>query len=61
MAEHNQRLSEARATSVVAQLVAGGISAERLQARGFGQSKPVADNTSDAGRASNRRVELVKR
>lgn len=59
--EHNQRLSEARAASVVAQLVAGGISAQRLQARGFGQSRPVADNSSDAGRASNRRVELVKR
>lgn len=60
-AAHNQQLADARATSVMASLVAAGIDASRLQARGWGQDKPVADNSTDAGRASNRRVELVKR
>ncbi|HRN60929.1 MAG TPA: OmpA family protein [Luteimonas sp.] len=59
-AAHNQRLSEARAQSVVAALTTQGIDASRLQARGHGQSQPVADNDTDAGRAKNRRVELVK-
>ncbi|WP_313173247.1 OmpA family protein [Stenotrophomonas sp.] len=60
-AAHNQQLSDARAASVVASLAAAGIAPARLQARGWGQDKPVADNASEAGRASNRRVELVKR
>ncbi|GAB3339119.1 OmpA family protein [Marilutibacter aestuarii] len=60
-AAHNQSLSEARARSLVDALVAGGIDAARLQARGFGQSQPVADNSTETGRAQNRRVELVKR
>lgn len=59
-AAHNQRLSEARAQSVVAALTAAGIGAARLQAAGFGQTQPLADNATEAGRAQNRRVELVK-
>ncbi|QCU72778.1 OmpA family protein [Luteimonas yindakuii] len=59
-AAHNQRLSEARAQAVVAALTGEGIDAPRLQARGHGQSKPVADNDTDEGRAKNRRVELVR-
>ncbi len=55
----NQTLSEARAKAVVAELVGRGIAAARLEPRGFGQTKPVSDNTTDAGRAANRRVELV--
>ncbi len=60
-AAHNQRLSEARAKSVVAALTAQGIDASRLEAKGHGQSQPVADNDTDEGRAKNRRVELVRR
>lgn len=60
-AAHNQTLSEGRAASVVAALTARGIDASRLASRGFGASQPVADNATDAGKASNRRVELVKR
>ena len=58
---HNQQLSAARAQAVVAALEAQGIAAARLQAAGFGQTKPLADNATEAGRAQNRRVELVKR
>jgi OOP family OmpA-OmpF porin len=58
--EANVKLSEQRAAAVRAWLVAHGIPESRLVARGFGDSKPVADNTSDEGRAKNRRVDLVK-
>lgn len=57
---YNKQLSEARAKSVVAALTGQGIEAQRLRAAGYGQEKPIADNTTDAGRAQNRRVELVK-
>ncbi len=57
---HNQQLSEARAQAVVASLAQAGIAASRLQAAGFGQTKPLAENTTETGKAKNRRVELVK-
>lgn len=57
---HNLDLSQRRADSVRAYLVAGGIEAGRLRALGLGESKPVADNATELGRAQNRRVELVK-
>lgn len=57
----NKLLSEQRARSVVAALVAGGVDPARLSAVGYGQERPVADNASEDGRAKNRRVELVKR
>ena len=56
----NQTLSEKRAAAVKKYLTENGISEDRLNAVGFGMSKPIADNESDAGRAQNRRVELVK-
>ena len=57
----NKALSEQRAKSVMAAIVAGGIEAGRLSAAGFGQERPVADNRGEEGRAKNRRVELVKK
>ncbi|GAB3301042.1 OmpA family protein [Hymenobacter tenuis] len=59
--QHNQQLSEARASAVVASLTRAGIDSKRLQVAGFGQSKPLADNATEQGKAQNRRVELVKR
>jgi OOP family OmpA-OmpF porin len=56
----NQALSEKRAQAVVAWLVSHGVSAQRLSAKGFGSTKAIADNSTDDGRAKNRRVELVK-
>ncbi|MEO6104182.1 MAG: OmpA family protein [Pseudoxanthomonas sp.] len=60
-AAYNRTLSEQRAAAVVAYLVSQGIAAERLQAVGFGMDQPVASNDGEAGRAQNRRVEIVKR
>lgn len=57
----NKALSEKRAQSVMAAVIAGGIDAKRLSAAGFGQERPVADNRTEEGRAKNRRVELVKK
>ncbi|SRR6266851_3768314 len=56
----NQALSEKRAQAVVAWLTSHGVTASRLTAKGFGATKPVADNASEDGRAKNRRVELAK-
>jgi outer membrane protein OmpA-like peptidoglycan-associated protein len=58
---HNQTLSEQRAKAVLDYLVSKGVDPKRLTALGFGQSKPVADNATELGRAQNRRVELVKK
>lgn len=55
----NLALSEGRAKAVVAALTQRGIAATRLQARGIANFAPVAPNTSDDGRAKNRRVEMV--
>ena len=57
----NQKLSEQRAQAIVNKLVEMGIAANRLSAKGTGQSAPLADNSTDEGRAKNRRVEFVKK
>ena len=55
----NQKLSQSRAASVIAWLVSHGVAANRLTPQGFGASRPVADNSTEAGRALNRRVEMA--
>ncbi len=59
-AASNQKLSEQRSQAIVAKLVEMGIAADRLTAVGKGQNSPLADNSTDEGRAKNRRVEFVK-
>jgi OOP family OmpA-OmpF porin len=57
---HNIQLSVDRANSVKAYLVNTGVSAANLSTKGFGESNPVADNSTEAGRIINRRVEIRK-
>jgi OOP family OmpA-OmpF porin len=54
----NQQLSEARARSVVDYLIAAGVDPEQLEWIGFGESQPIAPNSTEEGRAANRRVEF---
>ncbi len=56
---YNQKLSEGRARSVVEYLRSKGIQPERMQARGYGELKPIDTNISEEGRAVNRRVEFT--
>lgn len=56
----NQKLSEARAKSVMDKMTELGISADRLTSKGHGESKPMAGNDTPEGKAQNRRVEFVK-
>jgi outer membrane protein OmpA-like peptidoglycan-associated protein len=59
-AASNDKLSNDRAAAVKAYLVAqGGVAADSLATQGFGATQPVADNGTDAGRARNRRVDVV--
>lgn len=56
----NQSLSDQRAEAVRTYLLANmGIDAERLNARGYGESRPIANNELEAGRAKNRRIDIV--
>jgi outer membrane protein OmpA-like peptidoglycan-associated protein len=57
--EYNQKLSELRASSVESYLTQNSVSGSRITAKGYGELQPVADNTSDSGRAQNRRVEVA--
>jgi outer membrane protein OmpA-like peptidoglycan-associated protein len=56
---YNQPLSDARARSVVVWLTQHSVAPNRLTARGYGKTRPVASNDTDAGRAQNRRVEIA--
>ncbi len=58
-ADYNQRLSERRADSVGNYLAQSGVSRDRLQMSGYGETQPVASNDSEEGRAQNRRVEIT--
>jgi len=55
----NQTLSEARAKNVMDALVAGGIDPSRLESKGYGDQYPVGDNSTEEGRAQNRRIALL--
>jgi len=57
--QYNEKLSENRADSVKDFLVAQGVSMNNISAAGYGKADPVADNSTAAGRAENRRVQLV--
>lgn len=56
--DFNMKLSDGRAASVKNYLISKGISADRLESEGFGETMPVADNKTAAGRTKNRRVEM---
>lgn len=57
--EYNQQLSERRAASVSGQLKSLGVAGSRTSEVGYGEIQPVADNSTDAGRSLNRRVEVA--
>jgi outer membrane protein OmpA-like peptidoglycan-associated protein len=55
---YNMKLSQRRAEAVRNFLISRGVAADRLTAKGYGESQPVADNATEEGRFKNRRVEL---
>lgn len=57
--DYNANLSQGRSQSVVDYLISQGIDSYRLTAHGYGESKPIDTNDTDAGRANNRRVEFT--
>ena len=57
--DYNQALSERRAQSAAAYLVGQGVSGARIDARGLGETEPIATNDTEAGRMANRRVEVA--
>ena len=57
--EYNQKLSEDRARKVSDELVYQGVSRSRIFAKGYGESRPVDSNSTQSGRAKNRRVEVL--
>ena len=57
--DHNLRLSQRRAESVARQLVERGFDDANIVKRGYGSSRPIAENTNEAGRAQNRRATLI--
>jgi len=57
-AKANVKLSQARASTVMSELVSMGVEPTRLDAKGYGKEHPVADNATEAGRAQNRRIAI---
>jgi outer membrane protein OmpA-like peptidoglycan-associated protein len=57
-AEYNKKLSENRAFAVESYLIDQGIVKKRITSKGYGNTQPLADNTSEEGRALNRRTEF---
>jgi outer membrane protein OmpA-like peptidoglycan-associated protein len=57
-ADFNRKLSQQRAESVAKYLSGKGVKAARMEPKGFGPDRPIADNETDAGREANRRVEF---
>ncbi len=57
--EYNLRLSDARASAVAAVMLGRGFAAGNLMLRGWGETRPIADNGSEQGRAQNRRVVII--
>lgn len=56
--DYNMQLSQARASSVAQYLISRGVAGNRVSATGYGKSQPIADNSTEAGRSQNRRVEI---
>jgi outer membrane protein OmpA-like peptidoglycan-associated protein len=59
-AKKNQKLSEERAETVKAWFVKNGIDAKRIETKGYGEEKPIADNKTKEGKAKNRRIEIER-
>ncbi len=59
--EYNQRLSEARANAVMEYFIQRGVAPDRMVTKGEGEALPVADNSTETGRAENRRTEMYLR
>ena len=58
-AADNLKLSQLRAQNTMQELVKMGVDAKRLQAEGYGETHPIADNSTEDGRAKNRRIDLL--